>query len=724
MANKYWNGTGTWATLAYWFLDDAHTISATEIPISGTTDNVFFTINSSGTCTISATSYCYNLDMTGFVGTLAGSGTLIITGSMKFSGGTFSYTGNLDIAGTTGSYEIWTNGLTLNSTVVLKGNNLNTGADYILMDDFKLGTSKSLSMNVGGLNCNGKTITAPSGFRSGNNSIRRINISGCTFYVGSSSLAWQMRAENLSLTGGSETIYFVGSGSVNGITGGGFTYNKVHFIGSNTVINFNNNDIFNELKIIPTTTSQIYLYMLANITINNTFVIEGPSNINRIWFQTNLLGVKQSITNNGTLSMRDVDFHDIIGTGTTSWVGGTRIGDGGGNTGITFDTSRTLYWVATSGGSWSSNTSWSLTSGGTSGEYSPLPQDDVTFTSNSITSNSRTITVDCHVYGKNINFLNLLYNPTITLAYGFNPRLYGDITLGSNQTHVSNASIYWLANQNVYFTTNNESFPYGISMYFRNCSLELVDDINIGSFRLICGILNTNNKNITCFSFAATNETGTSLSGFTCNLGSSTVYINGNNAVLDFNYSNFILNAGTSLIKIITGSGAPARDVTIIGGGKTFYNLWISAIFSTLTYYWIISGNNTFNNLNLTPASSTRSMWVKFTSGSVQRVNTFTALGYSTAPVKIIGSTSATWTLSGMTTTKNCCDYLDISGSTATPSNIFYAGTNSINSGGNTGWTFSSCTLIKAVSQVLYASSVSKVLGIPQASISKITGLS
>ena len=228
---------------------------------------------------------------------------------------------------------------------------------------------------------------------------------------------------------------------------------------------------------------------------------------------------------------------------------------------------------------------------------------------------------------------------------------------------------------------------------------------------------------MTCFSIGGTSETTTSLSGFTCNLGSSTVFINGNNSILDFNYSNFILNAGTSLIKIVSPASAPARDVTFIGGGKNFYNVWFSGVFPVLNYYWIISGNNTYNNLNLTPSSSVRSMWIKFTSGSIQKVNTFTALGYNSALVKMIGSATGAWIISG-TTTKNCSNYLDISGSTATPSNIFYAGSNSIDSGGNTGWIFSSCTLIKAVSQVLYATTVSKVMGVTQSVISKIAGLS
>ena len=163
MANKYWNGTGTWSTAANWFLDDLH-LSGTTVPSTGGTDNVFFTANSTGTCTVSTSAFCLNLDMTGFAGSFAGTSSLSIYGGMKFSGGTFTFSGNIDTLALTGLYEIWTNGKTL-GTITFRGNNSSVGANYIFMDNCTLGSGKLLMFNVGGLNLNGKTIIAPSGFK-------------------------------------------------------------------------------------------------------------------------------------------------------------------------------------------------------------------------------------------------------------------------------------------------------------------------------------------------------------------------------------------------------------------------------------------------------------------------------------------------------------------------------------------------------------------------------
>lgn len=722
MANKYWNGTGTWATATYWFSDDAHT-TPTTVPSSLGTDDVYFTSNSTGVCTISASAYCQNLDMTGFAGTLAGTSTLNVYGGLKLSGGTFSFSGNIDTYALTGSYEIWTNGNTVGQ-LTIKGNDSNIGASYIFMDNYTAGTGKWLEFRTGSLNFNGKTFTLPTGFRTLTTSTRTLIMGNSTFNLGSSSSAWSVTSTNMTFSGGTETINLIGNFA--GFTGGNLSYNKVYFNGANTNITLNSNDTFNELKIIPTTTtSQIYTTLSGNLIVNNTLVLSGSSSNSQVWLKTVTIGIPKTITNNGSLTMSNVDFQDIIGSGSTTWSSGTRVGDCGGNSGIMFDSPRTLYWVAYSGGTWSSQNSWSLTSGGSSGEYQPLPQDDVVFTSNSITSISKTITINCNVLGKNVSFENLINNPTLNGSLGYSPRLYGNLTLGTSQTHSNAQFIYWYANSASTMLSNGKSFQWNIYLYFRNCTLTLTDDCNISQLRIICGVFNTNNKNITCNSIGSNSEINTVglLYGASTNLGSSLVTIYGAaSSILDFNYTPFILSAGTSLIKMTASGGGTSSDVTFSGGGKTFYDVWFSAPLN-VSYYWLIVGNNKYHDLKFTPSSQI-AIQFKMTSSSVQTVNTFTAIGSSGKLIKIMGSTvTGTWTLSG-STTKNCCDYLNLSGSTATPTNIFYAGTNSLNTWSNTGWSFSSCSSIKAVTQVLYASSVSKVLGIDKSSIYKITNLS
>jgi hypothetical protein len=722
MPSKYWNGTGNWTSTSpsYWYLDDAH-LSGTTIPTS--TDDVYFTSNSTGTCTVSFGSISKSIDMTGFAGTLAGNSNLNVYGGLILSGGTFSYNGNIIFNATGGTWSIYTNRRSLGQ-IDFSGDNFGHGGIWNVMDN--LTSTGWMALSNGTVNFNGNIISISGGFRTNTSAARGLNISGATFYLGSSSYSWAIQnTTNLSFTGGTEYICFTGS-STTGFYGGGFNYEKVHFIGTASNIIFNDDCSFNELKITPKTAGQTFLNYTPGtngITVNNNLVISGSSYVNRIWFKTNTYTYSgiEKITNNGTLTMSDVDFHCITASGSTPW-SGTRIGDGGVNSGIIFDTPRTLYWVAISGGSWSSYGSWSLSSGGASGEAPPLPQDDVIFDRNSITSISRTITANCHVLGKNLDFNDIKNNPTVAGDSTINPRSYGSILIGTGATYTSNQYIYLLSESGVTVTTRDKVFPWNFTIYLLNNSIFEIDGFfSATQLQLAVGNIDSNNNDINLYTIGAASDIS-SHGGGNINLGSSNITVTGfNTTIIDFTSNLLSLSAGTSFFKITSGNGTNNNTILALGG-KTFYNFRFMKTIPS-PYYYTITGSNKFNDLNLNNTSG-NTIYIRFTDGTTQTVTGFTASGTSPSRiVKLTGTGTGTWTMTKTGTGTTCCDYLDLSGSTVTPSNTWYAGANSINRWNNTGWLFTSCTQIKAFLQVLYSTSISKVNGVAKSAISKISGL-
>lgn len=704
MANKYWYGTGLWNSTSNWFLDDLH-FSGTTTPTSA--DDVFFTSNSStGTCTI-FNSYCHTINMTGFRGFLGGSSILTIYDSCIFTGVTF--------LGTMSFQALYLlTPITFNN-IILTTINFNSNGGYVLQDN--LVTNNNITLQRGVLNTNGVTV-----------SCRTFNLSGSqvrTLILGSSNIycsnQWDSNIiTNLTFSADTSTIHFSGPSTSN-FTGGNQIYYKVYFDGSLPVGYIFGDNTFSELKLQSTSSSLFSFVLNGDQIVTSGLTLVGNTSQYRILMETELEGVPHSITNNGTLIMSDIDFIDIIGTGSTSWVG-DRIGDGFGNSGITFDLSRTLYWVGVSGGTWSNINNWSLIDGGVGGEDLPRPQDNVEFTLNSILLTGKTIITDCSILGGNIFFREFQFgkNPTINFTFALSINFFGSYSLCTGITFSnSNSRFYWRGRGNYEFRTSNANFSISASVMAFGGNYTLMDNYNGqgGNLTISSGTLNTNNMDVKTLTLTTTsNYTGLIF-------GNSNIYLYSTSSYMLYIDPFTNLLAGTSLIK--HQSGNLTNNVIFSGGSKIFNNVWFSK--STNTYSISIVGDNTFNNLNLTPETYGNDTIIKFTGNSIQIVTGMTAVGVSSTMIKLQSTTTkSNWTITKSDGVINriCCDYIDISGSTANPIGYFYTGYNSVNSGGNVRWIFTSCTLIKSVSQVLYASTVLKVIGVTQSLISKITGLS
>jgi len=143
------------------------------------------------------------------------------------------------------------------------------------------------------------------------------------------------------------------------------------------------------LSFIPTLSSSRYddrLGWTGTLTVTNNFTATGSGPYSRaiVHYSTAQIEVANyifglgtatlSLGGSGTASLNGADFIDISVTGTNTPIGGIRIGDWGGNSGITFDAPLNRYWVGDSG-AWADVAHWSLTSGGSGGADIPLPQD-------------------------------------------------------------------------------------------------------------------------------------------------------------------------------------------------------------------------------------------------------------------------------------------------------------------------------------------------------------
>jgi hypothetical protein len=250
--------------------------------------------------------------------------------------------------------------------------------------------------------------------------------------------------------------------------------------------------------------------MTDTITASN-LTLQGDNNTLRCVIVTNSTSVARSLIANTSASARNTTFRHVAASG-NGWASPTNWIDVGGYfycTGFpAFTPSKTLYWVATSGGNVNSPSSWSLTSGGVAGTDIPLPQDSVVFDANSITSNGRTITTQVSVALGNINSSALLYTPTLSIdsslvVTGANNDFSGFGNISSNYINIFsdvdaaikfNNSSTITSNLHIYLGKPNET----------QRTLSFLSNLNLSSaFFQFAGNISAGNYNLKCVSFSS-----------------------------------------------------------------------------------------------------------------------------------------------------------------------------------------------------------------------------
>lgn len=186
MTDKYWyvasNANGFWNTAGgNWYFGTGGTGGAAGNP--GIGDNAIFDANSGvGTCTVSGTRTCYNLIMSGWGGTITGSGSAIIqiygdTVTLS-SSGVFDPSNNPQLQFYYGS----TTNLTTNGQSVGIINILNN-TTLVLQDDLIGRNNTTLYLQSGTLDANNKNVTIGIFSDNGNTSAKTLNMGSGTWNI-------------------------------------------------------------------------------------------------------------------------------------------------------------------------------------------------------------------------------------------------------------------------------------------------------------------------------------------------------------------------------------------------------------------------------------------------------------------------------------------------------------------------------------------------------------
>ena len=256
--------------------------------------------------------------------------------------------------------------------------------------------------------------------------------------------------------------------------------------------------------------------------------------------------------------------------------------------------------------------------------------------------------------------------------------IYGDLIFDAGMTVAANANVLTLNSLKTSKTLDTKGVVIDrpVTLNGGGGTWTLASNLNVGSpislrtLTLTAGTLATSGYRVTCGAFSSTGSTTRSLS-----LGSSLIDCYGNWTVSG---TGVTITPGTSTITMypVTASS------TFAGGGLTYATLTANV---GPSFSLIITGSNTFDSLLVSASTA----YLTLAAGSTQTVTNFDLSGGSGGSYAYLNSTSAggTATLSKASGTITQ-DWLYMQDSTATGGATWNAGSNSVNSGNNSGWIF------------------------------------
>ena len=591
MATYYWvGGDGNWSDATnHWSNASGGSPSASYLPTSAD-DVVFDAASNTGTGAFTVTvdgtsaspSLCADFSTGGAGGALDGAMTLSLGataqldcyGSMTLPATNFTWSGtataSLRFVATSTGKTVTTNGVSLTNTgVTFNG----VGGGWTLGSAITT-TSGGITIAAGAFDSANYSITTPSLVAGSGSSTRSLTLGSSAVTLSLSGTAFSYTGTNFTLNAGTSTITCSSTSPT--FNGGGLIYYNVNFsgagLGTTTITGVNT---FNNLTQASRSADGPRQVIFSNSqTINGTLTLGAANTSTR---RIQVYGTESTGTGVGTAitltvatiaTLADVDFRDITAAGASGTWSGTRLGNGGGNSNITFVAGKTVYWNLAAGGIWS-NTAWALSSGGaTNANNFPLAQDTAIIEDTGLTAgNTITISVGWWLGTINAGSRTLAF----TLASGTQtPRVFGSLTLPSVATVTGTGSWFFAANnstQNI--TTNGVSIPFPI-----NCNGSTTNTVkligNLTSTNTVTfqqGTLDLNNNTLTCTTFTSSNAITRSIA-----FGTGNITVSGNNTTVwscatltNFSYT------GTPTVNFTYSGSTGTRTVTngSIGGTET-----------------------------------------------------------------------------------------------------------------------------------------------------------
>lgn len=383
------------------------------------------------------------------------------------------------------------------------------------------------------------------------------------------------------------------------------------------------------------------------------------------------------------------------------------------------------YWVATSGGTWNSTSSWSATSGGASGASIPTQFDDVFFDANSITSANRIITIDSDSC-RDLDCTGIANTPTFRIINTGDLFIYGNITLPAtgmrwqSSTGVSGLMVQ-ATNRSISIDTNGSKISDYIYFNQVNLRIELLSDLNIDSIQFgeTGQTFITNGYTVTTGALTSgvdvDIEAGSSVLNFRPKISNSTFVLT-DGGTTDF--SNSTINITLTGTNIITIGGHSFNTINIYGSGTATF----SGDDSTISTLNITSGttnmtgdskiesltvqrgatlnigdgdkpivdctnngtlNITVNEVYIDKLTVGRSSTTKPSAGITLNINSLISNGAAGALAVIESATAGTTAYINMPTGVFENNFLDIQDITLVGGGSWYAGANSTNGGNN-----------------------------------------
>ena len=632
MATYYWvGGDGNWSDATnHWSNASGGSPSASYLPTSA--DDVVFDANSNTgtsafTVTVDAASACLNFTASGLDGTMTFSSSvtnvaLDVYGSMSLPATNFSWTPASGITLTfrgTSSYTITTNGNTINTTTLALDA---VGGTLTLGGALTLNSTRALTITNGTFSTSASNYALSCGqILSNNSNVRTISLNASAVTLTGSTVITFTTSTNLTFNAGTSTI--TPNSASTTFNGGGVTFYNVNFSGvgngTHTITGVNT---FNNLTFASRSATGVRQIIFSNSqTVNNTLTF-GTTNtaIRRmsVYGTTNTgtgVGTAVTLTVATIATLSDVDFRDITAAGASGTWTGTRIGDGGGNSNITFTTGAPKYWNLAAGGNWSA-TAWATASGGAVDVNNfPLAQDSVIIENTGLNTGA-TITTDTNWWLPTIDASSR--TNAFTLAGTAALIMNGSLTLPSVATVTNSSNWYFGANnstQNI--TTNGVSVAFAIICNgTTNNTVKLIGNLtSTGGVTLSQGTLDLNNNTLTCTTFSSSNAITRTLA-----FGTGSITITGSNTTVwgcatltNFSYtgtssviSNYSGSTGTRTLQhgsSTTGTEAASINLSITAGtdvitlSSTFYarNLDFTGFAGT----WASSTRRIYGNLTL-----------------------------------------------------------------------------------------------------------------------------
>jgi fibronectin-binding autotransporter adhesin len=658
-STRYWvGGTGNWNDTNRWSTSSGGAGGA-DLPRSH--DDVVFDSSSNATdytATVNAITggnRCKALTIAGPASgnvTLAGSTELFIHDDITLpaSGLTRTYAGAITLTGTGAGKTITTNGVAMAGDVTFNG----VGAEWALADALNVG-AKVLFVTNGSFDTANYNLTCGS-FLSNFGNARTINFGSSTLTLSGNISFGTVESLRVTLTfnAGTSQINFTGASS--SLDFNNQTLYNVSF--TSTASNFatiNGTNTFNNLSFAGRTGAGISVINLsADQTISGTLTLSAGTNATmRTFVRSTPLGTTRTLTCAAVASLTDIDFRDITIAGAAAPVSGTRLGDGKGNTGITFVAGADKYWNLAGGGNWSS-TAWATSSGGAvSNDNFPLAQDTIIFEAGNPNSG---VTVSINAsYNIGTVDMSARTTNTMTLACSNFPLIYGNWINGTGVTLTLTGTLTFAGRGSQTLTSAGRTFTQAFTIDTPGGSVTLQDAFETNrasevALSLNNGTFDANSYNVTLSdgAFSSSNSNTRTIA-----IGSGTWSIARSSTAWNTGIVTNLTVTGTGTISLTSAS-----TKTFNGGGISYSGITLNqGGAGQLT----ISGNNTLANITNT-YSATGATTISF-STTTQRVADFTATGTAGKVLTIQGgSATSPCTLIYTGTGDISLDYLNLIG--------------------------------------------------------------